>query len=267
MAQQQFVVNAFERGPYTGNPAAVVPLESWPEDALLQAIAEQNNLSETAFFVDSGERIALRWFTPAAEIELCGHATLATGHVLYAELGDQREKLVFDTLGGELVVERAEEGYLMDFPAVELDVAGEDDSLTDRVRAAAGVNEGEVAMGGGWPYLMLDSAEAVRSMEPDMRLASELPHGGFSVGAPGDAGTDIVARAFAPGVGIPEDPATGSVHCALVPYWGRKLGLSRLTSHQLSARGGYFTCHWREADGRVDLVGSCRTFSRGDIWI
>lgn len=264
---QQIVANAFENGPFTGNPAAVVPLEAWPEDSVLQAIAMQNNLSETAFFVDAGERIALRWFTPTAEIELCGHATLATAHAIFSELGDSRDRLVFDTLGGELIVERAGEAYAMDFPAIGLEPVDQADALTADVFAAAGVEQGEVFIGGGWVYLVVEEAETVRELQPDAALAAKLPHGGFSIGALGDGETDIVTRAFAPGVGIPEDPATGSIHCGFTPYWGGRLGKKELTSHQVSARGGYFKCRWRPEEGRVDLIGTCRTFSRGEIAI
>lgn len=262
---RQFVINAFENGPFTGNPAAVVPLEAWPDDSLLQEIAEQNNLSETAFFVDQGEKIGLRWFTPMDEIELCGHATLASAHAIFAELGDSRDCLVFSTISGDLLVERAGEAYSMDFPEVALDTVASDDPLSEEVRVAAGVGRGEVFMGGGWCYLMVDDAETVRRLVPDLPRSALLPHGGFSIGAPGDGEADIVVRAFAPGMGIPEDPATGSVHCAFAPYWAKKLGRDELTSHQASARGGFFNCRWREADGRVDLVGRCRTFSRGEI--
>lgn len=262
---RQIVVNAFENGPFTGNPAAVVPLDAWPADSVLQAIAAQNNLSETAFFVDEGERIPLRWFTPTDEIELCGHATLASAHTIFAELGDVRERLVFSTLSGDLIVERSGEAYSMDFPEVALEPVEPGDQLALAVIAAAGVDGGDVYMGGGWCYLMVGSAAIVRGLSPDLALSAKLPHGGFSIGAPGDGATDIVTRAFAPGVGIPEDPATGSVHCAFVPYWSRKLDKTELTSHQASARGGHFKCRWREADGRVDLIGTCRTFSRGEI--
>lgn len=262
---RQIVVNAFENGPFTGNPAAVVPLEVWPDDSVLQAVAAQNNLSETAFFVDEGDRIPLRWFTPTDEIALCGHATLASAHTIFAELGDSRDRLKFSTLSGDLIVERAGDAYSMDFPEVKLEPIAADEDLAARVLAAAGVESGDVYMGGGWGYLMVDHASIVRELTPDLALAATLPHGGFSIGAPGDGETDIVTRAFAPGVGIPEDPATGSVHCAFIPYWSRKLEKTELTSHQASARGGYFTCRWREEDGRVDLIGTCRTFSRGEI--
>lgn len=262
---RQFIANAFENGPFTGNPAAVVPLDAWPADELLQAIATQNNLSETAFFVDDGERIALRWFTPTAEIDLCGHATLAAAHTIYSELGDDRPALSFDTLSGELVVSRFGEAYSMDFPAVALEPVDEGNALAAAVVAAAGVEAGEVFMGGGRAYLMLESAAETRSLAPDLARVAQLPRGDLFVSAAGDGEHDIVTRVFAPGFGIPEDPATGAAHCGFTPFWCERLGKESITSHQASARGGYFTCRWHADRGRVDLIGTCRTFSRGEI--
>lgn len=262
---RQLIVNAFENGPFTGNPAAVVPLESWPDDALMQQIAAQNNLSETAFFVDLGAVIELRWFTPTAEIELCGHATLATAHVLYAELGDEREELRFETLSGTLVVKRTGEAYSMDFPASTLEVVAEGSTLAGDVLRAAGAEHGEVRLGDGRAYLMLDRPELVCGLDVDLELVSQLPRGDLFVSAPGEDGYDIFTRVFAPGLGIPEDPATGAAHCGFAPYWCERLGSQEITSKQVSKRGGYFLCRWRKEQGRVDLVGSCRTFSRGEI--
>lgn len=260
----QYVINAFEDGPFTGNPAAVVPLESWPDDSILQAIATQNNLSETAYFVDGGDRVKLRWFTPSAEIELCGHATLATAHAIFAELGDGREQLVFDTMSGELAVARDGDRYRMDFPEVRpADVAT--DAVKLGAHAAAGVESGEVLLAGDRVFLVLESAEHVRRLRPDLAAVEQLPRGDLLVSSPGADGFDIFTRMFAPGVGIPEDPATGSAHCAFAPYWCERLGRREISSFQASARGGYFACRWRPDDGRVDLTGACSTFLRGSI--
>ncbi|MFT4048363.1 MAG: PhzF family phenazine biosynthesis protein [Solirubrobacterales bacterium] len=259
--QRQFVANAFENGPFTGNPAAVVPLKRWPDDALLQAIAAQNNLSETAFFVD-GEPAELRWFTPTEEIDLCGHATLATAHVLFAELEDPRERIEFETQSGRLAVTRADEGYTLDFPEALSTPAPE---LAEQVFAAAGVDDGEVLTAGGRVHLVLDSASAVRRLTPDQGAVTDLPRGDLFVSAPGDSGYDLATRVFAPGVGIPEDPATGAAHCAFTPYWCARLGRETVTSWQVSSRGGFFVCRWRREEGRVDLTGSCRTFLSGEV--
>jgi PhzF family phenazine biosynthesis protein len=264
---EQFVINAFDRGPFTGNPAAVVPLDDWPADSTLQSIAAQNNLSETAFFVDSGATIKLRWFTPTQEIDLCGHATLATAHAIFEEASDPRELLVFSTLSGELRVEREGDEYRMDFPhspPIDADFSA---ALEQAVLSSIGVEAGEVFESGGYPLVVLPEPSWLRELSPDLEAISRLPHGHLLATAPGDNGFDALTRVFAPGVGIPEDPATGSAHCAFAPYWSEVLGKEEITSFQASARGGYFTCRWRKDDGRVDLIGSCSTFSRGEISI
>lgn len=261
----QYVIDAFESGPFTGNPAAVLLLEDWPEDATLQAIAAQNNLSETAYLIDRGTVIDLRWFTPSQEIDLCGHATLASAHALYAELDDSRDELRFQTRGGELIVTRDGAGYRMDFPAAP---PRADPVAADVVRAALdsiGQDLGEVLEAAGCLFVVLEDASVVRALEPDMGAIAKLPGGHIYVSAPGDEGYDIVDRVFAPGVGISEDPATGSAHCSFAPYWTARLGKAELTAFQASARGGYFRCRWRKAEGRVDLIGNCRTVLRGEI--
>lgn len=261
----QYVIDAFENGPFTGNPAAVVPLEHWPEDAILQSIATQNNLSETAYLIDRGSAIDLRWFTPSQEIDFCGHATLASAHALYSELEDSREELRFQTKAGELIVVREGDSYRMDFPATQPKA---EPVAADVARAALesiGQDLGEVLEAAGYLFIVLDDPAAVRSLEADTTRIARLPGGHIYVSAPGDEGYDFVDRVFAPGVGIPEDPATGSAHCSFAPYWAERLGKTELTAYQASERGGYFTCHWREADNRVDLIGRCRTFLRGEI--
>ncbi len=261
----QYVIDAFERGPFTGNPAAVVPLEEWPEDSTLRAIAAQNNLSETAYLIDRGTVIDLRWFTPSQEIELCGHATLASAHALYAELGDCRDELRFQTRGGELIVTRKGAGYQMDFPAAPPQAEPVEADVARAALDSIGQEIGEVLEAGGYLFVVLEDASEVRALEADMAAIAELRGGHIYVSAPGDEEYDIVDRVFAPGVGIPEDPATGSAHCSFTPYWAARLGKSELTAFQASDRGGYFKCRWREPDGRVDLIGSCRTFLRGEI--
>jgi PhzF family phenazine biosynthesis protein len=263
----QYVIDAFERGPFTGNPAAVVPLEKWPDDPILQAIAAQNNLSETAFFIDRGDGIDLRWFTPSQEIELCGHATLATSHVIFSELGDSRETLRFRTLGGVLVVARENDAYSMDFPAAPPEEGAAPAALARAALESIGQEMGEVRVAGGYAFVVLEAADAVRSIVPDLGAIARVPGGHVLVSAPGEGGYDFVDRVFAPGVGIPEDPATGSAHCSFAPYWSKRLGKTELSAFQASARGGHFTCRWREADRRVDLIGTCRTFSRGEILV
>lgn len=261
----QYVIDAFENGAFTGNPAAVVPLEEWPEDQVMQAIAAQNNISETAYFIDRGAELDLRWFSPSQEIDLCGHATLASAHAIYAELGDDRAELRFQTRGGELIVARDGDAYVMDFPACPPEA---EPSSADVARAALeSIDQefGEVLIAAGYAFVVLEDPTAVKTLVADMEAIERLPAGHLYVTAPGEGGYDFVDRVFAPGVGIPEDPATGSAHCAFAPYWSTRLRKAELTAFQASARGGYFTCRWREADGRVDLIGTCRTFLRGEI--
>ncbi|MGK2877727.1 MAG: PhzF family phenazine biosynthesis protein [Solirubrobacterales bacterium] len=263
----QYVIDAFENGPFTGNPAAVVPLEDWPEDSVLQAVAAQNNLSETAYFIDRGNEIELRWFTPSQEIDLCGHATLASAHAIYAELGDDRESLTFHTRSGELIVSRSGAGYAMDFPDDPPSPEPVEAEVAEAALLSIGKSSGAVLRSASCLFVVLENPTEVRSLVPDVSAIAALPGGHLYLSAPGDAGYDFVDRVFAPGVGIPEDPATGSAHCAFTPYWSTRLGKTELSANQASARGGYFTCRWREADGRVDLIGSCRTFLRGEISI
>lgn len=261
---RQYVVNAFENGPFTGNPAAVVLLEDWPEDRVLAAIAAQTNLSETAFLVD-GDAPRLRWFTPSDEIDLCGHATLATGHVLFGELGDARGSIEFSTLSGPLRVRSAEGGYTLDFPEGEISAAPGD--LHAATLDAAGVDSGEVFVGAGRAVLVLDSADAVRRLAPDQAAVAQLPRGDLFVTAPGGDDYDCVSRVFAPGFGIPEDPVTGAAHCVFAPYWCERLGRNEISCWQASARGGLLRCRWLPDAARVELTGSCRTFARGEIFI
>lgn len=260
----QYIVNAFECGDFTGNPAAVVPLERWPDDELLQAIAAQNNLSETAFYVD-GDEIALRWFTPTAEIDLCGHATLAAAHVLFAELGDQRDSLVFSSLGGRLGVQRAGDGYAMDFPGPAREIAEAPLGVAINIKATVGAPEGEVLVCGDECLLILPDEAAVEALVPAASSVQMLPNGMLIATAPGSGEFDICSRVFAPAFGIPEDPVTGAAHCILAPFWAQRLGKEELVARQASPRGGVLTCRWRPDEGRVTLSGTCRTFMRGQI--
>jgi PhzF family phenazine biosynthesis protein len=259
-----YVVDAFARGPFSGNPAAVVPLESWLPEATLQSIAVQNNLSETAFFVD-GDPIELRWFTPKAEIDLCGHATLASAHVLFSELDNPRENLRFSTASGVLTVSRDGEDYVMDFPARadRLEPCSAEES--EAVRDALGVVTGELQACGIDRIVLFEESKQVAELAPDFAAIAGLPIDMLIATAPGKEEFDVTARVFAPALGIPEDPATGSAYCILAPYWSERLGRDQLDCFQASARGGYLRCRWREAAGRVDLIGKCRTFSRGEF--
>lgn len=250
-------VDAFADRPFTGNPAAVMPLDSWLPDAMLQAIAAENNLSETAFTVpiEDGEAdYELRWFTPGLEVALCGHATLAAGHVLLGA----RDAVRFRTRkSGVLEVRRAGDGYELDLPTAEI-------VPTKNSRVAEALGIAPLAMFTGPQYTMsvLSSEAEVRALTPDLRKLAEIFSGdvGHIVTAPGEH-VDFVSRMFAPNAGIDEDPVTGSAHTLLVPYWAERLGKTALTAYQASARGGHLDC--RLEGDRVVLGGRCVTVIEG----
>lgn len=264
-------VDAFADRPFTGNPAAVMPLDEWLDDAVLQAIAAENNLAETAFLIpdESGEAdYELRWFTPGVEVALCGHATLASGHVLLSA-APWRNEMVFRTRkAGLLRVARAEEnggedeGYKMALPAYP----PAPKAMPDIVRAMGGEIVETRWHEGGYALIVYPDAASVRALEPDLRA---LKAGGdilYIATAPGTgdaSGADVVSRAFAPGAGIDEDPVTGSAHSVLTPYWAARLGRDSFAAYQASARGGHVGCR---LDGdKVELTGTCVTTLVGDF--
>lgn len=252
MQLRQYQVDAFASRVFEGNPAAVVPLASWLDDTVLQAIAEENNLAETAFFVPSTQGFHLRWFTPVAEVDLCGHATLATAHVLFEHLGHAGPTLTFETRSGNLIVQRQGELLVMDFPARP------PSPCTPPAALLKGVGQQPVDVLAADDYVVVFDSEAIiRAMRPDQAQLSRLDLRGVVVTAPGQE-VDFVSRFFAPKYGIPEDPVTGSAHCALAPYWATRLGTTTLQARQLSKRGGEVLC---EVQGnRVMLSGRAVTF-------
>lgn len=236
---KQFQVDAFTTRPFAGNPAAICPLASWPDDSLLQAIAEENNLSETAYFVPSTKGFRLRWFTPVAEVDLCGHATLAAAHVLFENLGYPDPAITFETRSGDLIVSRKDGRLEMDFPARPPVACLTPESL------AEALGKQPVAVLAADDYLAVFGSEgAVRAINPDYGLLSRLGLRGVIVTAPGND-VDFVSRFFAPKFGIPEDPVTGSAHCTLAPYWADRLGKRTLVARQVSKRGGDILCALR----------------------
>jgi PhzF family phenazine biosynthesis protein len=249
---RQWTVDAFAAQPFRGNPACVVePFAAWPADAWMQALAAENNQAETAFLLrtDDPARFGLRWCTPLLEVPLCGHATLASAHVLFSELGAAAEAITFDTQSGPLVVRRAGDGYAMDFPA----------QPPVRTETPAGLAEAlgaEPAEVWASAYLvaLFDDEATVRALSPDLAalnaISSAATGGRGNVGvaalAEAGAGYDVVDRFFAPGSGIPEDPTTGSLHCILAPLYAEKLGRARVTFHQAyPGRGGDLDCETR----------------------
>ncbi len=256
-----YQVDAFADRVFAGNPAAVMPLEYWPEDSLLQAIAMENNLAETAFLVPRDPGYALRWFTPRVEVDLCGHATLAAAHVLFEYLDHPGEEILFHTRSGELWVRRAPAGLTLDFPAHNLQITGVEVAVCDALGAMAS----EAVIPSNSPHAVVyvyEFESDIAALAPDipaLLAASPLP---VIATAPGEE-CDFVSRFFAPHVGIDEDPVTGSAHCSLVPYWASRLRRERLRARQISARGGTLDCELR--DGRVFMTGRAVTFMRGRV--
>ena len=257
MKIKQYQVDAFATRVFEGNPAAVCPLESWPDDGLLQAIAEENNLSETAFFVPTEKGYGLRWFTPVKEVDLCGHATLAAAHVIFEMLGHSKQVIVFETRSGELFVEKRGDQLEMNFPACPPTLCELPEILVK------GLGQRPIEVWSADDYLAIfDSEATIRAMTPNHALLGQLDLRGVIVTAPG-TDVDFVSRFFAPKFGIPEDPVTGSAHCELAPYWANKLGKNTLSAKQVSKRGGNITCEMK-AD-RVLLSGCAVTFMEAEI--
>lgn len=252
-----YQLDAFTQRLFGGNPAAVVLLEDWLPDGVLAAIAAENNLAETAFVIPRADVSPLRWFTPAIEVDLCGHATLAAADVLFRYRFASRERLAFSTKSGELSVTRAGALLQMDFPARP----GKPVAVTDALAAALGARPREAYLARDL-LAIFESESAVRSLRPDFARVAALDAFAVIASAPGDA-VDFVSRFFAPGAGIPEDPVTGSAHCTLAPYWAARLGKSRLTARQVSARGGELLCELRGA--RVLIAGQVVEYLRGEI--
>ena len=254
-----YQVDAFTDRLFGGNPAAVCPLQAWLPDATMQAIAAENNLSETAFFVRDGNGYALRWFTPAVEVDLCGHATLASGYVVMRFLEPQGEAVSFHTAkAGTLTVRRQADMLMMDFPA--------------RPAVPCEAPPGLLAALGGQPREVLrardhlvvyDSAAEIVALKPDLAALAKVDCWAAIVTAPGDNGADFVSRFFAPAQGVPEDPVTGSSHTTLVPYWAKRLGKTELKARQLSRRGGALVCSLN--GDRVSIGGRAALYLEGTI--
>ncbi len=257
MELRLFIVDAFSDRLFGGNPAAVCPLEHWLPDERLQQIAAENNLSETAFFVGSAGHYALRWFTPTTEVDLCGHATLASAFIILNTLAPSLDEVSFQTRSGALGVRRDGHDLVMNFPAQPPRPVAAPAALL----AAMGGTPTEVLAAQDF-MLVYASAQEIEALRPDFRLLLQLPLRGVIATAPGEE-VDFVSRFFAPKCGIDEDPVTGSAHCALTPYWAERLGKRRLLARQLSRRGGLLGCTVR--DSRVDIAGRCVKYLDG--WI
>lgn len=253
-----YQVDAFTDNVFGGNPAAVCPLKEWISADLMQKIAFENNLSETAFFVREGDVFGLRWFTPRVEVDLCGHATLATAHVLFNELGYDKEEINFETKVGRLVVKKEEGRLMMDFPTTQMPRV----SAPPILFQALGVHPTDEVFKTDDYMVILEKEKHLADLNPDFKMLKEVNARGIIVTAPGDD-VDFVSRFFAPQVGIDEDPVTGSAHTKLTPYWSEKLGKEEMSALQISERIGTLTVRYKGE--RVEILGNALTFLRGEI--
>lgn len=255
---KQYVVDAFTDRIFAGNPAAVCVMDKWPGNDLMQKIAIENNLSETAFCVKDGDSYRLRWFTPGGEVELCGHATLATAYVIFRFVEPTATLVRFDTLSGRLTVEKLGDLLTMDFPAFELAPL----ELTEVLTTALEVKPLEAYMGADIVCVLENEAQ-LRAVQPDQDVIRKLDGVCLHITAPGDS-YDCVTRSFAPKCGVAEDPVCGRGHCHVIPYWAKKLGKNELAAYQASKRGGVL---YTRAEGeRVILAGKAALFSEAEIF-
>ncbi|MEO6969519.1 MAG: PhzF family phenazine biosynthesis protein [Chthoniobacterales bacterium] len=252
-----FEVVAFTQRAFAGNPAGVCFLEEFLDDTRLQAIAAENNLAETAFVVPRGKHFDLRWMTPAVEVDLCGHATLASAHVLFHHRGYPEAEVRFQTKSGELQVTRDGKRLVLDFPSLPADSVG----LPNELAEALGARPEQLLRGRDY-FAIFPSQNEVAAIQPDLARVAKLDAQGVVVTAPGDD-CDFVSRYFAPAAGIPEDPVTGSTHCTLIPYWSQRLGKKELFACQISARRGELFCQNR--GDRVSIGGAAVTYVEGEI--
>lgn len=262
MNLQIFQVDAFTNKPLSGNPAAVCPLAEWLADETMLKIAAENNLSETAFFVKRNDDYEIRWFTPTIEINLCGHATLATSFVIFNCLNLEDERIKFYShRSGDLSVEKQGDVLVLDFPKYDLT---ETVILRDTVEAVGKMPQQMWETQGNMAMLLFETEDDVKNLKPDMSALSKLPFDEVIVTAKGNE-ADFVSRLFAPRIGIPEDPVTGATHCSLIPYWARQLRKEKLYARQLSARGGELFCQLNGE--RVKIGGNAVLYLKGEIYV
>ena len=253
-----YIIDAFTENRFAGNPAAVCPLAEWLDDKTLQSIAEENNLSETAFFTQENSVFRLRWFTPKVEVNLCGHATLASAYVLFKHLNYDDSQIIFETKSGQLTVKKDGDLLLMDFPAYKpLPI-----NMPEQLIQGLGSKPLEVLQSPDTYLAVYDNEDEILSIVPDFSLIEKLDMNCVIVTAKGKK-SDFVSRFFAPKMGVPEDPVTGSAHCTLIPYWAEKLNKTSLFAMQLSKRRGELCCQY--LDDRVSIGGKAVTYAVGKI--
>ncbi|AMR33305.1 isomerase [Mucilaginibacter sp. PAMC 26640] len=256
-----YQADAFTDQLFGGNPAAVCPLSDWLPDEVMQKIALENNLAETAFFVKNETGYLLRWFTPELEIDLCGHATLASAHIIFTELNFQGDTIHFDTLkAGVLTVKRDGDKYVMDFPSRPPFPA----ELPIGLVEALGDKQPQKVLRSRDYLLIYETEDDIASIVPNHSALAKINTLGVIVSAPGND-VDFVSRFFAPAAGVPEDPVTGSAHCNLIPYWAEKLGKNKLHAFQISARRGELWCELKGE--RVTMAGKAVTYLKGEIYV
>ena len=255
---KQYLVDAFTDRPFSGNPAAVCVMDSWPQEEGMMRLAMENNLSETAFLVREGDAWHLRWFTPGTEVNLCGHATLASAFVILSFYTKDSDRVQFMTRSGLLTVRRAENGYEMDFPSGEM----EEIPVTDDMERAFGVRPVKAMLGMDL-VCVFENEDQVRFMQPDQALLTALPGRIQNVTSRGKE-ADCVSRSFCPKLAIPEDPVCGSAHCQIAPYWAKVLGKKEIHAFQASRRGGVLICV-PKSDGRIAICGEAVLVSVSEI--
>lgn len=259
MNQLIYQIDAFTDGPFSGNPAAVCPLEQWLPDDLMQNIATENNLSETAFYIKNGQEYELRWFTPTVEVDLCGHATLASAFVLFNLEGHGDAPIQFvSPRSGPLTVSQSDNLLTLNFPVDDL----QEVTLTDDVLYGINIEPVQAFRGKTDVVLVYQNEQQIIDLAPDFNLLGKIDARGVIVTAPGKT-VDFVSRFFGPNAGVNEDPVTGSAHTSLAPLWWAKLNKEKLTARQLSARGGLIECQM--LDNRVEISGRARLYMKGEI--
>lgn len=261
MEYKLYQIDTFTDTIFGGNSACVVPLDKWLPDEILLKITKENAVAETAFFVDKGDKIHLRWFTPELEMDLCGHATLATAHCLSTILGYQKSEIVFETFSGDLIVKIENGIYKMDFPS-RMPIS---DILPPIISKSLNIQPKEILKSRDY-VLIYENETEIRNIKIDQQLFDQinLEPGGIIVTAIGD-NCDFVSRFFTPQASILEDPVTGSAHCSLIPYWAKKLNKKELYAQQVSERMGKLYCE--DKGDRVIISGQAKTYSVGNFWI
>lgn len=257
---KQYIVDAFTEAPFTGNPAAVCVMDHWPQQKAMMKLAMENNLSETAFVVKEGSRYRLRWFTPVTEVELCGHATLASAYVILTQYEPDRDEVQFETISGLLTVKRQNDQYAMDFPTSPL----KDIPVTDAMEEAFGILPKRAVLGMDL-ICVFEKEEQIKQMQPDFNKLTKI-EGRIQNATARGSHVDCVSRSFAPKLGIHEDPVCGSAHCQIASYWAQELKKKEITAFQASKRTGTLYCHIRE-NGRIMICGQAVLVSINEMFV